>query len=236
MYGTPTHMCICKHTHPHTHKFLTQLCKRTKHILHKVKKKKIRFPRNPLVLPGKIGAIFKMPACLWKSAGKLLMYIWDYFSTYVCMCNKKFSLFRLKLSISTWRSWVRIMLSSNSKSKNTRRCASWWMPIVIERLVPFTIALNMPTLHTYHISFHIPSAGTFHASRQISIRRTADQWKRYTDLTGNGGGWHDWGLPAANWRQQDNRSQSKILKATIFHWYTPTHTHTNTAQVLISVD
>lgn len=132
--GCMEHPHTCAFANTHTHKFLIQLCKRTKHVLRKVEKKKIRFPRNPLVLTGKIGALFKMPACLWKSAGKLLkMYIWDYFSAYVCMYNNNFSLFRLKPSISTWRSWVRIMLSSNSKSRNTRRCASWWMPIVIER-------------------------------------------------------------------------------------------------------
>lgn len=83
--------CAFAHTHTHTHsQVIIQSCERTKHVLHKVEKKKIRFPRNPLVITGKIGAIFKMPACLWKSAGKLLKtYMWECVLR-ICMYNNKF--------------------------------------------------------------------------------------------------------------------------------------------------
>lgn len=96
MHGTPIHMCICTHTHTHS-QVIIQSCERTKHVLHKVEKKKIRFPRNPLVITGKIGAIFKMPACLWKSAGKVLKtYMWECVFTYsyVCITTNLFFLFQ----------------------------------------------------------------------------------------------------------------------------------------------
>lgn len=59
-------------------------------------------------------------------------------------------------------------------------------------------------------SLYLCILGPVYAGGTISFRWAADQWERYTHLPGNGGGRHNRGVSAANWRRSRKHKSSTI--------------------------